>query len=152
MRHIQNPAYYHNQTYSGTFASYSDIFSHFIAYLETCVTLAYSEPYHNQNPGIFRTRDIFRTLSRHNLAYLELLCNARILRTVPFQNFAIFRILAYLGAKTYSEPYQISNMKGLTKLVKRYLIILLQRPILIVWQGSEHASVSISVKYLVQWY
>ena len=25
------------------------------AYLETCVTLAYSEPCHIQNPGIFRT-------------------------------------------------------------------------------------------------
>ena len=34
------------QTYSGTFTSYSGIFSHFVAYLEPCVTLAYSESWH----------------------------------------------------------------------------------------------------------
>ena len=33
----------------------SDIFRHIVAYLESCVTLAYSEHYHIQNPGIFTT-------------------------------------------------------------------------------------------------
>ena len=77
------------QTYSGIFTSYSDISSHIVAYLEPCVTLAYSEPCHIQNPVIFRTWDIFRTLSRHILAYLE--------RWVTYwepchiQHFVIFR-------------------------------------------------------------
>ena len=42
------------------------------------VTLAYSEPCHIQNSGIFRTEDVFRTLSRHIL-----------------ENPAIFRTLTY---------------------------------------------------------
>ena len=33
--------------------------------------VAYLEPYHIQNPGIFRTQDIFGTLSRIILAYSE---------------------------------------------------------------------------------
>ena len=45
------------------------IFSQIVVYLEHCVTLAYSEPCHIQNSGIFRTQDIFRTLSRHVQAY-----------------------------------------------------------------------------------
>ena len=48
---------------------YSDIFSHIVAYLEPCVTLAYSKPCHIQNLGIFITQDVFRTLSRHILIY-----------------------------------------------------------------------------------
>ena len=46
------------QTYSNIFTSYSDIISHIVAYLEPCVTLAYSEPCHIQNAGIFRTQVI----------------------------------------------------------------------------------------------
>ena len=46
-------------------------YSAIMAYLELSVTLAYSEPYHIQNPGILRTQDISRTLSRHILAYSE---------------------------------------------------------------------------------
>ena len=34
------------QAYSDILTSYSDIFSHIVAYLETCVTLAYSKPCH----------------------------------------------------------------------------------------------------------
>ena len=33
------------------------------AYLEPCVTLAYLEPWHIQNPNIYRIRSIFRTQS-----------------------------------------------------------------------------------------
>ena len=57
------------QTYSSIFTSCSNIFSHLVAYLELCVILAYSEPCHIQNPGIFRTHDIFRTVSKHILVY-----------------------------------------------------------------------------------
>ena len=43
-----------------------------MAYLEPpCVALTYLEFSHIQNPGILRTQDIFRTLSRHILAYSE---------------------------------------------------------------------------------
>ena len=61
------------QTYLGLFTFYLRLFtfSHIVAYLEPCVTLAYSEPCHIQNPGIFRTQDIFRTLSRHDLVHSE---------------------------------------------------------------------------------
>ena len=58
MLHIQNPVYYRR-------------FRHIKAYLEPCVTLAYSEPCHIQTPGIFRTQDIFRTRSWHILVYSE---------------------------------------------------------------------------------
>ena len=79
--------------------SYSDIFSHIVAYLEPRLTLAYSEPCHIQNFGIFRTQDIFRTLSKPIMAcsegcaiptywepYSEL-CH--------IQNFCIFRTQRY---------------------------------------------------------
>ena len=32
-------------------------------YSEDCVIPAYSEPWYNHNPGIFRTKGIFRTLT-----------------------------------------------------------------------------------------
>ena len=51
--------------------SNSGIIKHIFAYWETCVILTYSEPCHIQNLGIFRTQDIFRTLSRHVLANTE---------------------------------------------------------------------------------
>ena len=79
------------QTYTGIFTSYSDIFSHIVACLEPCVTVAYLKPCHIQNPEIFRIQDIFRTLLRHILVYSERLRNARLLRTPP-----IFRTLPYL--------------------------------------------------------
>ena len=62
------------------------LFSHIAAYLEPCITLAYSEPSHIRNPCVFRSKNISRTL-----------CNARILRTLPYlelryiQNFGMFR-------------------------------------------------------------
>ena len=70
--------------------SYSDIFSHIVAYLEPCVTLAYSEPCHIQNPSIFKTWDAFRTSSRHIPAYSE--CCVTLVYWKPYhiQHFAIF--------------------------------------------------------------
>ena len=70
-----------------------------MAYLEPCVILAYSEPCYIQNPGISRTQEIFRTLSRHILAHSE-----RCVTPAHFQNFAIFKILAYLGAGLLVKP------------------------------------------------
>ena len=37
-------------------------FRHSQAYSKPCVNLAYSEPWYIQNPDIFKTRNIFRTL------------------------------------------------------------------------------------------
>ena len=84
------------------------MFGHIVAYLELCVTLAYSEPSHIQSLGIFRI-----------LAYLEPkiyseLCQgifwhisdrfATLVYSEPchIQNLIIFRILAYLGPEAYS--------------------------------------------------
>ena len=68
---IQNPVYYQKLRHLGIFMSYVDILSHIVAYLEPCVTLACSEPWHIQIPATFRTQDIFGTLSRHFLVYSE---------------------------------------------------------------------------------
>ena len=78
MGHIQNPIIVK-----------SEIFSQIVAYLEPCITLAYSEPCHIQNPGIFRTRDTLRILPRHILAYSEGCVTCHI------QNFGKFRTRAY---------------------------------------------------------
>ena len=89
------------QTYSGIFTSYSDIFSHIVAFLEAYVTPAYSEHCHIENPGIFRTQYIFRTLSRHRLVYSERCVTLAYWEPCPIQNPAIFRILAYLRPEVY---------------------------------------------------
>ena len=98
------------QTDSGIFTSYADIFSHVGAYLELCLTLACSKPCHIQNLGIFRTQDIFRTLSRHILAYSEH-CNAHILSTLPYLELCIFRILAYVRPEGYSDACLFRNIQ-----------------------------------------
>ena len=78
------------QTYSGIFTSYWDIFSHIVTYLEPWKTLAYSEPCHIQNPGIFRTQNIFRTLSRNILTYAECCVTLAYWEPCHIQNFGIF--------------------------------------------------------------
>ena len=77
------------QTYSGVLTSYSGIFSHIVTYLEPCVTLAYSKPCHIQIPSVFRTQDIFRTLSRHILAYPERCITLAYWEPCHIQNFSI---------------------------------------------------------------
>ena len=88
-----------------------------MAYLEPCVTPAYSEPCHTQNPGIFRTRNIIcisQNSVKANSDIFRTLWNACILRTLPYlelchiQNF---------GSEVYSEICESSKMEGLTKLV-----------------------------------
>ena len=68
----------------------------------SCVTRAYPEPSHIQNHGIFRTWDIFTTLTRHILAYSERCEALAYWEHCHIWNFAIFRISAYLGLETYS--------------------------------------------------
>ena len=98
MIHIQNPVYYrkfrHIQAYSRPVQTYSPINC---GILDFCVTFAYSEPYHILKPGIFRTRDILRTLLRYILTF-SARQNARILKTLSYlelyyhiQNFGAFR-------------------------------------------------------------
>ena len=88
------------------FTSYWDIFSNIVAYLE----LGFSEPCYIQNPGIFSTQEIFRTLSRHILA------NSERCVTLAFENPAIFRILAYLVHEAYSESCLFSYIQAYSEI------------------------------------
>ena len=74
-----------------------------MAYLEPCVTLAYSKPCHIQNPGIFRAQDISRTPSRHILAYSQRCVKFPYWKSCHILKFFIFRILSYLGPEANSE-------------------------------------------------
>ena len=74
-------------------------FRHNQAYSKPCVNLAYSELWYIQNPGIFKTRNIFRTL-----VYLE---------PRSIENSGIFKtqgLLKHLRCQT-------STMKGFVKTV-----------------------------------
>ena len=90
---------------------YIQPYCHIAAYLELCVTLVYSEPCHVQNPGIFRTYDTFRTLSRHILAYSEQCVTIAYWEPCHIQNFAIFRNLTCLGLESYSESCYIGTFR-----------------------------------------
>ena len=91
------------QTYSGIFTSNAGIFSYIMVYSEHCITLKYSEPCHIQNSGIYSTRDILRSLSRHIMAYSERCVTLEYSEPCHIQIFGIFRILAYLRPDAYSE-------------------------------------------------
>ena len=71
------------------------LFRHIVAYLEPCMTLAYSEPCNIQNPDIFRIQDMFRILSRHILVHSKRCVMLAYREPCHIQNFAIFRILGY---------------------------------------------------------
>ena len=58
-----------------------------------------------QNPGIFSTWDIFRTQSRHILAYSECFVTLKYWEPCYIQNFTIFSILICIGPRAYSESY-----------------------------------------------
>ena len=57
----------HSQTYSHPIQTYSAT----LPYLEPYITIPHSKPCHIQNTDILSTQEIFRTLSRHILAYSE---------------------------------------------------------------------------------
>ena len=99
MTHIQNPVYYRKfrhiqaylrpiQPYSVIPTPHSAICSHVVKYLEPCITLSYSKPYHIHNSNVYS--ELFQDLFWH-------IQNA-VQRSL-FGNSAIFRILAYLGPK-----------------------------------------------------
>ena len=100
------------QRYSGIITPYSDIFSHLVAYLEPCVSLAYSEPCYIQNSDIFRTQDIFRTLSRDIPAYSPRGVTLGYWEHRHIQDFAMLRILTYLRPEAYTESCLYRNIQA----------------------------------------
>ena len=87
------------------------LFSHIVAYLEPRVSLWYSEPCHIQNPGIFRTQDVFRTLSRHILEYLKHCLTLTYWEHCDIQSISIFRILTYLQPRHIENPIYIDTFR-----------------------------------------
>ena len=125
MIHFQNPVCYwkfrHIRGYSCPFQTHSVILWH----IKNPGTLEYSEPCQIENPGIFRTQDILRTLSRHILAYSEQcarfpyweLCH---IQNFAIQNFGIFKTWdiqnpIYLGTFMHIQTYSI--MTSITTLI-----------------------------------
>ena len=82
----------------------ADIFSHIVAYSEPCVTSTYSELCHSISWYI------------QNAVQLWHVENSAI-----FRNFAIFRILAYIGPDAYSEPHLFRHIQANSDIFKWYL-------------------------------
>ena len=84
-RHIQmsSSKFRHKQTYSGIIQTYIQ------AYSEPSVILAYAEPWYIQNPGIHRSRGIFKIL--------------------VYQKPDILRTVVYSESETFSEPWYIER-------------------------------------------
>ena len=89
--------------HSGKIRHTQELFRSIQSYSKPCVTLVYSEPWYINNPEIFGTRSIFRTLGYSELWYI--------------QNSRIFRKLA---SEACSEPCQTSTMKRFAKIVNGY--------------------------------
>ena len=112
-RHIQDPAIVRT-VYSDTTQSCSGIHRTLIN-ICICRNLVYLETWyilHIQNPGIFRTHDIFRTLSRHILRYFECCVAFKYWKPCNIQNFAMLSILAYLGHETYSKSCLVRHIQA----------------------------------------
>ena len=92
--------------HSGIIKHIQELFRPIQAYSEPCVTLEYLEPWYNQNPDIFRVRNIFRTLAYSQPWYM--------------QNPGILRTLAYSKPEAYLEPCQASTS---ATIVNSYIII-----------------------------
>ena len=99
MKHIQNPVYWGK--FSGVLASYSDIFSHIVAYFKkplcnSCIfrILAYLEPCHIQDPGIFRTLPYSEPELHQNPVYLGIF---RHIQCDSYNNigFLFFTLILY---------------------------------------------------------
>ena len=101
-RHIQTIR--HIQVQSGIIQTQS----------QPCVTLAYSKLWYIQNPGIFKTRDIFRTLVYPKYWHIQ---NQR-----HIQNLELFRNLGYSEQEAYSESCQISTMERFEKQLTAIII------------------------------
>ena len=108
---IQSDRFSHIHTYAGLFRhrqAYSKIIRHFQellrdiqAHLEARVTI--SEPWYIQDPGIFKSPNIFGTLVYSEFWYIQ---NPPIFKTRP-----IFRSLVYSEPDPYSEHWYIQNLK-----------------------------------------
>ena len=117
--HIQNPVYYrkfrHIQTYS-------------LILWHTPRTLCKSsKPCHFQNPGAYLEPKIFRTLSRHILTYPERCVTLAYLEPCHIQNFAIFRILAYLHIQAYSRKFNSDSYHNINFLFFTLMVHSFQR-------------------------
>ena len=86
----------HSQAYPGILQAYS----------KPCVTMAHLETWYIQNPDIFRTRSMFRTLVYSQPWHI--------------QNLGMFRTLEYSKSEADSEPCQTSTMKRFAKIVNGY--------------------------------
>ena len=96
------------QAHSGIIRHIQELFRHIQAHLEPCVTLTCLKLWYIQNPDIFRTRSIFRTLAYSEPWYI--------------QNHRIFRTLAYSKSEAYPEPCQTYTMNLLRKLLTAIII------------------------------
>ena len=108
------------QTYSDIVTSCSNIFSHIVVYLEPCVIFTYSEPLHIYNSGIFRTQDIFRTLSKPILAYSVSCVTLAFWKTCFIQNFVIFRISTLRNSRHIKNPVYL----GTSRHIQTYSIMI----------------------------
>ena len=124
--HIQHSIfsdiYRHIQSYSVLrhISAYPDIIKTFrliLANSAPCVTLAYSQPCHILNLGIFRTGSLFKTLSNVDQAYSEP-CHRALFSHIQAQNLVqrlhmqkpgIFGILKYSELYHYCIPTHIQN-------------------------------------------
>ena len=130
IRHIQNSGIFrtlfiqvhvvkfkHIQHYKGIFTYTEALLRHIQAYsciFGICVSLAYSQPCHIPNPGLFRTRGIFKTLGNFDQIYSEC-CHSQnslfrhysaIFRTL--YNACIYKNLAYLESWNTQNPSVIA--------------------------------------------
>ena len=105
-RHIQTypDILRHIQTYSRIIRAYS----------EPCVTLTCLGLWYIQNHGMFKTRNIFRTLVDPKIWNIQ---NQR-----HIQNPGLFRTLGYLELDTYSEHCQTLTMERFEKQLTTIII------------------------------
>ena len=93
---VKQKLFRQTQVYSGIIRHDQELFMYIQAYSELCVTLSCLEPWYIQNPDIFRTRSIFRTLAYSQPLYI--------------QNPGILRTLVYSKSEAYLEPCQTSTI------------------------------------------
>ena len=90
-RHTLNPSIFRTGDLFKTLRNVDQAYSsHIQVYSEHCVTLAYAETWHTQNPGIFRT------LPQLHLEVYSEPCHIN-------ENLRIFKTLTYLKPRTLSD-------------------------------------------------
>ena len=87
-----------------------------MACLESCLTLAYSEPCHVQDPGIFRNKEYIQNSVKTYSGIFITFRNARILKTLPYlelwhiYNFGILMAKAYLESCLFRHIHAYSGI------------------------------------------